>query len=77
MPTLRAAICGHGEAHPDADECPGCLRRWEAEQARDGSTEAPCIDGHLSCAHREGGACHADPGSDCAIPSCEWRFDYA
>jgi hypothetical protein len=66
----RAAICGHGTAHPDADECPACLHRWEREQADLGHTEAPCLNGHFGCAHLEGGPCHGDPALVCPQANC-------
>lgn len=72
----RAAICGHGEAHPDSDECPDCLYKYEAGMAEMGETEAPCKYGHYFCAHKEGGDCHPEMREleqDCSNPLCVWR----
>ncbi len=75
------AVCGHGEAASNADFCIDCVHNYEAEQAEQGYAEAPCVNGHYGCAHREGGACHAEANGGkeqgpaaCpnGKPNCKW-----
>lgn len=69
--TCRSPI--EGRYVGESDQCGPCTRQYEAEQAERGYLEAPCRNGHYTCAHIEGGACHGGPVTRCpsANPLCE------